>query len=144
MPSFSIGGSSREQIEVEVIGYERSPVGEYYDDNWLRVRVSVVAGAFSGKYDAAFLTGELESFRKELDELYRTLKGTAKFSTMEDQLSLLFCGNGLGGILLKGAATDIAGIGNSLVFEIILDQTHLHNTLTELNLVTERFPVRAG
>lgn len=144
MPSFSIGGEGRERVEVQVIGYERSPVAEYFDDNWLRVQVSVFAGAFSGRYDAAFLTEELEGFRKQLDELYRTLKGTAKFSTMEEQLSLLLSGDGLGEILLQGTATDIPGTGNSLMFEIALDQTHLHKSLIELKHVTESFPVRAG
>ena len=142
--SFSIGGNSRERIEIQVVGYERNPVGEYFDDNWLRVSVSVVAGAFSGKYDAAFLTEELVSFQKQLSELYRSLSGVARFSTMEEQLSLLLQGNGRGEILLKGTATDLPGTGNSLVFELTLDQTHLQKTLAELSLVTESFPVRAG
>ena len=33
--TFSFGQSERERIEVEVFGYERQPVGEYWDDNWL-------------------------------------------------------------------------------------------------------------
>jgi hypothetical protein len=30
---FSFGHSEQERIEVEVHGYERAPVGKYYDDN---------------------------------------------------------------------------------------------------------------
>ncbi|MES2353110.1 MAG: hypothetical protein V4568_01710 [Pseudomonadota bacterium] len=144
MSSFSIGSNSRERIEVQVVGYKRNPVGEYFDDNWLRVRVLVVSGAFSGKYDAAFLTEELVSFHNQLIELYRSLNGIAKFSTMEEQLSLLLHGNGRGEILLKGTAIDIPGTGNRLVFELTLDQTQLQKTLAELSLVTESFPVRAS
>ena len=67
--AFAIGGTTRERIEVEVFGYERAPVGEYHDDNWLRVRVSVQAGAFSASYEAAFLTEELARFRGQFETL---------------------------------------------------------------------------
>src|SRR5207253_7730240 len=39
--TFSFGQSEHERIEVDVLRYERSPVGEYHDDNWLTSQVSV-------------------------------------------------------------------------------------------------------
>ena len=83
---FSLGQSEHERIELEVLRYERAAVGEYYDDNWLTSQIGVRAGRFRGKVDAAVLTGELASFLTSLRPLYDTLRGTAEFSTMEEQL----------------------------------------------------------
>jgi hypothetical protein len=144
MASFSIGGTFRECVEVDVLGYERSPVGNYHDDNWLRVRVAISVGAFSGAYEAAFLTDELASFKGQLETLYRTLEGTARFSTLEEQLSLLFSGNGRGEIIVQGEATDAVGSSNKLNFELVTDQTYLQATLQGLRSVADLFPVRAN
>jgi hypothetical protein len=144
MPSFSIGGATREGIEVTVDGYERSPAGEYYDDNWLRVRICVSVGAFSGEYAATFLTDELASFKVQLEKLYQSLKGTASFTTMEEQLSLQISGNGKGAIQAQGDAVDDSGNRNKLYFAFHIDQTYLQSTLQELQGVTELFPVRSS
>ena len=52
--TFSFGQSERERIEVDVLRYERAPVGEFHDDNWLTVAIRVQAGGFSGDARAAF------------------------------------------------------------------------------------------
>jgi hypothetical protein len=51
--------------------YERSPVGEFHDDNWLTVQVRVCVGGFRGIIDGAFVTGEFLPFLTQL----RTLTG---------------------------------------------------------------------
>jgi hypothetical protein len=142
--SFSIGGSERERVEIVVQRYERPPSGEYYDDNWVNVEVFVSAGGFTGRFSASFQTAELLSFRDQLSSLYSTLKGEAKFETMETQLTLVLTGDGRGGISLKGEAWDQPGIGNRLEFNLDLDQTHVGKAVSELNEVVGGFPVRAG
>ena len=142
--AFSLGESKHERVEVTVSGYERQPSGDYHDDNWLTVEVSLAVGGFSGRFQASFLTAELMEFRDQLAALYKGLNGEAKLVTMETQLQLTLTGNGRGGISLKGEAWDRPGIGNRLVFGLDLDQTHLATTLGELDAVIERFPVRAG
>jgi hypothetical protein len=142
--SFSIGGSEHERVEVVVQGYERPASGEYYDNNWLNVQVFVSAGGFKGAFRASFQTAELLGFRDQLSSLYNTLKGEAKFETMETQLALVLTGDGRGGISLKGEAWDQPGIGNRLEFSLDLDQTHVGKALSELNEVVGGFPVRAG
>lgn len=142
--TFALGGTARERVEVAVLGYERAPAGEYHDDNWLRVRITVQAGAFSGSYDAAFLTEEIIQFRKQLEVMYESLRGEAEFTTLEEQLSLRLTANGRGEVLLRGTAVDTAGTGNRLEFQLTLDQTHLHRTVDELRQVTDRYPIRAG
>ena len=42
--TFSFGQSQHERIDLDVLRYEREPVGEYHDDNWLTVKIQVCAG----------------------------------------------------------------------------------------------------
>lgn len=144
MPSFAFGGEIKERIEVQVHGYEHAPLGEYYDDNWVRVSVLVSVGAFSGSFDATFLTHELVGFQKDLQALYHSLEGTARFTTLEEQLCLELTGNGRGQIALKGVAIDVPGMGNRLEFNLALDQSYLPSALEGLDEIARSFPVRAG
>ena len=139
---FSFGQSEHERIEVDVRGYERAPIGEYYDDNWLTVEIRTNAGGFRGKASAAFLTGELVKFVSELRPLFETLKGSAKFETMEKQLRLHLTGDGKGHIELKGEVLDQPGIGNRLSFTLKFDQSQLNVSIRELEKVISSFPVR--
>ena len=144
MNACAIGQSERDRIEVEVLGYERPRSGDYHDDNWLHVLVSVTAGAFAGAFNAAFLTEELVVFRGELARLYQSLSGEATFSTLEEQLHLRVSGNGRGEIRVVGSATDMAGTGNRLEFHFELDQTHLASSFSGLNEVIDTYPIRVG
>ena len=66
VPVVSFGGTGHERLEIDVAGYERTqPVGEYYDDNWLRVNVAVAVGGFRGEFGATFQVAELMGFRDE-------------------------------------------------------------------------------
>jgi hypothetical protein len=139
---FSIGGGQQDRIEVTVLGYERLASGNSDDDNWLSVQVAVSVGAFSGRYQASFITVELIRFKSELETLYRTLKGVAQFSAMEEQLALTMTSTGLGQIQLEGAAQDVSGTGNRLEFAFDLDQSYLAQTLAQLDAVVLAFPQR--
>ena len=144
MIAFSLGGSERERVAVEVASYERGPLtGDYHDDNWLSVTVTVCVGAFAGVFSASFLTDEFVAFRAQLQTLHATLRGEAEFTTLEEQLFLKLIGNGRGQVSLKGRALDRAGYGNRLEFELEIDQTHLAVAIRDLDALIERFPVRA-
>jgi hypothetical protein len=139
--TFSFGHSEQERIEVEVYGYERAPVGEYYDDNWLTVDIRIQTGGFRGEMPATFVTGELVKFLSELRPLHQTLTGAAAFQTMEGQLSLWLTGDGKGHIELRGEVADQAA-GNRLHFTLQFDQSQLNSSIRELERVTLRFPER--
>jgi hypothetical protein len=142
MKSIAFGAEEYERVEITIFGYERAASGDYHDDNWLSVEVSVNCGAFHGKFPAAFLTRELESFHAQLTLLYQTLTGSARFETLEGQLELEATGNGLGRIKISGEARDQAGIGNKLIFEIGIDQTQLQTSVQSLAAAMSVFPVR--
>lgn len=135
---FSFGQSEKERIEVDVVGYERTPVGEYFDDNWLTIEIRVQAGDFSGKVKAAILTGELVKFSSELRVLFGTLKGAAEFTTLEEQLGLRLTGDGKGHIELCGELE----AGHRLIFTLHFDQSQLGLSIRELEEVLSQFPVR--
>lgn len=139
---FTFGQSEHERVSVDVLSYERQPSGDYHDDNWLVVAITVAAGGFSGRARAAILTGELESFSEQLHVLYDRLTGLAEFTTLEEQLSLKLAADGKGGIRLTGAVSDAAGIGNTLSFALEFDQTLLQCSIHELDAVLKAFPVR--
>jgi hypothetical protein len=143
MAAVIFGGSQHERLEILVAGYERPTDNDnYYDANWLTVKVKVAAGGFRGGFDAAFLTAELDDLREKLKKLYDSLKGKTKWETMEGQLELILQGNGLGGIELLGDALDQAGIGNHLSFKLSFDQTQLAQSLSQLDELMSEYPIR--
>ena len=142
--TFSFGQSKHERIEVEVLRYERAPVGEYHDDNWLTVQVRVSIGGFRGTVDGAFITEEFVAFLGQLQPLYESLSGTAEFTTLEGQLHLRLTGDGKGHIELVGEVADQPGIGNRLHFTLHFDQSQLGASIHELERVTSEFPIRAA
>ena len=142
MKSIVFGGEEHERLEIRTFGYERAASGDYHDDNWLSVEVSVYCGAFEGKFSAAFLTGELVSFHAQLTSLYQAHVGSARFETLEGQLELEAKGDGPGHIKIEGTALDQAGIGNKLAFEIRIDQAQLLTSLQSLAAAISAFPVR--
>lgn len=141
---FALGGNEHERIEVDVSGYEREPVGEYYDDNWLGATVSVKVGGFSGWFGAAFMTEDFSRFLNQLRQLYETLGGKAEFNTIEGQLLIALEGDGKGHIEVRGEAMDAAGTGNRLLFNLAIDQTQLSQTMKELSNIVSEYPVRAA
>jgi hypothetical protein len=141
---FSFGQRQEERVEVDVLRYERAPVGEHYDDNWLTCQIRVCAGGFRGKAEASILTNELTRFLAQLRPLYETLRGTAEFSILEDQLHLRLTGDGKGQMELVGEVVDQPGVGNQLHFKLGFDQSQLGASIRELEKVTAQFPVRAA
>ncbi len=140
--TFSFGESERERIEVDVLRYERKPAGEYHDDNWLTVRISVQAGGFRGSFDAAIVTDELVTFMNQVRPLFETLHGSAEFTTTEDQVHMRLVGDGKGHIELDGEVMDEPGTGNQLNFILRFDQSQLGRSMHELEKVIAGFPVR--
>lgn len=140
---FSFGQSQHDRIEVDVLRYERAPVGDWHDDNWLTVQIRVAAGGFRGKVEASIITAELADFLAQVRSLNEMLEGSAVFTTIEEQLELTLTGDGRGHITLSGKVADQPGIGNRLFFECHFDQSQLHASVRDLAQIVENFPVRS-
>jgi hypothetical protein len=143
MSAISFGGERYERVSIEVLGYVHAErLGNLYDNNWLRVQVAVAAGSFRVSFDAMFLAQELVKFQDELSLLYNSVKGTARFETLEGQLQLDLTCDALGSVALHGVARDQAGIGNKLDFSLNLDQTQVGSALQQLRDILVLYPVR--
>ena len=84
------------------------------------------------------------AFLAQLRPLHETLRGTAEFSTLEEQLHLRVTGDGKGHMELVGEVADQPGIGNRLHFTLHFDQSQLAASIRELERVTAESPVRAA
>ena len=112
-----------------------------WDHNWVKTRVTVNGGCFSGQYSAEFMTVDFETFRKEFSRLYDNLKGNVNFSDLEGYLQLKIVGDGIGHFEVQVTACDKPGIeGSELNFTINFDQTYLKQLEYQLEKITEKFP----
>ena len=143
MKVVAIGGQEHERVEIAIHGYERQQTGDWHDDNWLPVKVTVRAGAFHGAFAASFITEDLRTFREQLKGLYATCSGQAVFETLEDQLHLRLHSEPLGHVRLESWAADQPGSSNKLHFAIAIDQSHLRSAIGDLDEALKDYPVRA-
>ena len=124
--------------------YERSPVGEVWDDNWLRgsaeVRIEQAPTArFRARCDVAWQTTELHEFHESLHALLDDLTGTARLATIEDQVEVTIeLKAGKGTLTGRVEAHAIA----ALEFEASTDQSFLAYTLETLRAVVAKYPYR--
>lgn len=142
MKTLSIGTQNRERLSISVLDYERTVCGEIFDDNWLTSKLEISVGSFSGDFGLSLTTQDFISFLQQLDSLYQTLKGQAKFETMEGQIEFVLLANGRGEIEVSGHVMDLPGIGNRLEFHFTIDQTYLLSALRDLHEITTKFPIR--
>ncbi len=126
---------------VHVTRRERPEANDYWDGNWVYATVKVAARAFRGEFEAQFRAEEFVLFRDKIHVLYETLKGGAKFETMEGWLAIDIQGDGKGHFHAACMAVDEPGIGNRLTFGLDFDQTEVPEILRGLDAICAAFPV---
>jgi len=137
-----IGGEEHERLAVQVLGRERSGAFGADDGNWIDARVSVAAGAFRGEVACSLRAEDFAAFLAQVRLLEVQPSGTARFSTMEDQLEFAIAGDGLGRFDVRGHLMDAAGIGNRLAWSLAIDQTHLPRIIAALSDISTRYGAR--
>ena len=143
-PSLSvrIGNQSGQFIVLSPLRRSHQAANDYWDGNWVKTTVRLSAGAFRGEYEADLRVDEFLGFRNSLAELYKTLKGEAAFSSMEQWLEIHIKGDGKGHMTAECVAKDCPGTGNYLTFDLELDQTDLPPILDSLNQILGKFPIK--
>jgi hypothetical protein len=140
-----IGFENGDHIILKLHGKSAPLTADYWDGNWHPAEIFVKAGAFSGHLSLSqniqLRSEEFECFLKELEPMYESLKGTAKFATMEDWIELNISGDGRGHMVAKGYIIDEHVDGNKLNFVIKFDQTALPDTIKSLKLLLSDYPV---
>ena len=127
------------RLELNHLNYPNAELD--WDRNWIKSKVIVKAGGFSGQFNCDLKTTDFERFKRSLSKLYDQLKGTASFETIEGQIKIRIKGDGLGHFEADCSVMDDAGIGNKLDFEINFDQTIIPEMVRQLEIVAETFPV---
>lgn len=113
-----------------------------WDKNWITTRISVKGGVFSGQFVADLMTTDFELFKREIKNLNKDFKGTAKFEPLEKQLVLNIKGDGIGHFEVVCEATDRPVYGATLSFNLHFDQTQLGQLINELERITKAFPIK--
>jgi hypothetical protein len=135
MLAFHIGEEKSEYLRVAITRDN--------GDGWLASEVDISVGGFRAKYSADFNPWAFSDFFAQLEGLYRTVSGTAQFTSYDRQLELTLSCDGTGHILVLGEAMDYAGTGNRLSFHMEVDQTYVPAILRSLRAAVERYPGRA-
>ncbi len=129
-------------FRLEPFAYERTGSDNYYDDNWVRTKISVKGGSFSGQYEVSMLTDEFEYLQKGFSLLDNNLNGGLEFTDMESSVTLKINGDGFGHFTADVTANDYGGQPYSrLTFTITFDQSYIKPILAQLDRLTKEFPV---
>ena len=128
-------------IRIEIIGLIYPTAELDWDKNWLETNIDVKAGAFTGNFEANFMTIDFERFKNELIILYNNLERAAKFISYENQVEITIKGNGFGHLIAFCKLMDSVGVGNELEIELSFDQTQIPKMIKELDNINRVFPV---
>lgn len=133
-----VGQRSGEQVQIEILGRQSSQETDSDDGVWLACRVSVRAGAFSGRFSASLRDKDFSRFLVSVRELNETLAGEAALNTDEGQIRVAIRRtDSLGPLRVTGTAVDVSGTGNRLAFTLAqYDQTQLPDLIRELEEAT--------
>jgi hypothetical protein len=130
-----------ENLTIEVAGRMHPASSDYWDGNWLTSPIHVDIGCFSGQIPASLRLDELRRFREQLETFYETLRGEARLESLEHWISLVFKADELGHVRVTGSVRDEPGMGSTLSFELLFDQTYLPAVLHQLQQIESAYPV---
>jgi hypothetical protein len=130
------------QVKLEILGYENTQASTIDDSNWLRARIDVVAGPFSGSIVAGLTTVELDSLYQQLAVAVRSLTGNIDFSAMEGNLQIIVKFARTGEVLLQGFVTPDGAERNVLYYEFHTDPITLEVAVQELRRLVTQFPIQ--
>lgn len=129
-------------LSIWIRSYEFPDSLDYWDGNWLDIYAHVkTPGAFVEIEGPWVRNDELTRFTKDLAVLHNDLKGTATLDCIEPALGAKVTCGSLGHIEVVVKITpDHLRQTHQFIFEI--DQSYLSDTLSGLERVLERFPIR--
>ena len=140
-----ISATEQEYLAITILGRSIPQPTNIWDANWLDVslvlRTAYNSGEFQRHIKATILPRELISFRNQLAALHQSLRGSATFSTLEGWLEMKCVGDGRGHIDIACQVRNEPGIGDTLNFQIHIDQTYLPAILSSLDDVLAVYPV---
>lgn len=128
-------------LRVEILQRSRPGCAAYWDGNWLDARVRAEIPGFSVACPLSIRSDEIGAFLRELKALYETLKGQARFRTLEDALLIDLQSDRRGHLELTARVRYPVGIGATLEFALEMDQTYLPAVIKQIEEIMLRYPV---
>jgi hypothetical protein len=134
-PNLKLAGCS-----LWVLGRQYPESDDYWDGNWLRVRVLVEASGARVEHVGSFLrTDEIEEFARQIGLLDTTLTGEAILPSMEPTLRMaLKLTRGTGEVTVA-ITPDLVAQSHEFKFEI--DQSYLKSMLADCRRILVKWPV---
>jgi hypothetical protein len=133
-------GNDSQHLTITLLGRSHPGSEDFWDGNWVRAEIAVVAGGFRGTVGGDLRGEELDRFRDGLMRLNQSLHGEAELATMEGLLRVRVVGDGRGRIAVDFEVWDEAARA-TLSGEIADDQTALGPLLRQLNQALLEYPV---
>jgi hypothetical protein len=129
-------------LVIEISGYERPGAEDQDDANWLRSEVTIKIGPFSGAFKSAFMTYDLIGLHDRLKNGLAALSGTLSFQNTEHDIAFDIEFDKRGAATISGTAHPHRTPEASLKFGFDTDQSYLAQTLSQLEAVLRKFPVK--
>lgn len=101
--------------------------------------IEIKSRSFNVKSVLYTSTGQIYQFFQQLKSCNEKLSGTAKFVSYEGNLDFTAGYDNLGHVNIKGRFSEQNQFDNELKFEFTSDQTFIHSTVDELNLITDKY-----
>ncbi len=133
----NIGG-----LHIETINRQFSDSYDFWDGNWLNVKVECVAPGSKITVQGSILRiDELESWKSECQVLYKSLKGTADLKTLEPNLNVHISAESGGHIKVEVDITP-DHLNQKHLISFDLDQSFLPSLINQIDKIIETFPIR--
>jgi hypothetical protein len=145
--TIAIRGDGGQQIQIEVLNYERPKSTEGSDANWLSCSCGVTVREFSCDINLSLMADDFVRFLDDLNEALHSLRGTAVFITLESGLKLEITFKAAGHADVFGTVQSqlsVVPTRTRLDFSFETDQSFLSQTIEGLRAVIQQFPVRNG
>lgn len=136
-----IGNQETEHVLVSPVSRSHPGLFDRWDGNWIDCEIQAAVGAFHGTFRAHLRSDEFRTLLQELELLRLDLDATARLTTTDGQIALLFAGDGKGQIRVSGEAVDAVGTGNRLQFAFEIAQASLPPICGSLESLLAAYPV---
>ena len=91
-----------------------------------------------------YSTGDIYDFYIQLNQIFNSLNGNAKFYSYEDQLSFFVNVDKKGHISIEGEYREDLVNATKLIFELECDQSYLKDSLIELKMIADKYGDNEG
>jgi hypothetical protein len=140
-PQLHLGSPGANHLSLRPLGRSHPDSGDFWEGNWLKVDVSVQAGAFAGRFEAELRTDELAQFADQLAALEGASAGAAALESAEGWVTVKLLPARDGGLEGACEVRDDPTTGTGLRFLVAVDAPRRRGLLAALQATVRLFPV---